>query len=164
METSAGEVCVWCDKEKAVSSIFDNGRPVYCEKCQRELLKEFGTPEALAEWERTRKVMKYHNKKVECDGIIFDSIKEKIYYDELEVLRKAGEVIEFERQVTFELQPKFKHAGKTERAIKYIADFVVKYKDGRTVVVDVKGFRTKEYLLKRKMLLYKHPDMIFEEV
>ena len=55
METSAGEVCVWCDKEKAVSSISDNGRPVYCEKCQRELLKEFGTPEALAEWERTHK-------------------------------------------------------------------------------------------------------------
>ena len=55
METSAGEVCVWCDKEKAVSSIFDNGRPVYCEKCQRELLKEFGTPEALAECERTHK-------------------------------------------------------------------------------------------------------------
>ena len=61
--------------------------------------------------------MKYHNKKVECDGIIFDSIKEKIYYDELEVLRKAGEVIEFERQVTFELQPKFRHSGKTERAM-----------------------------------------------
>lgn len=108
--------------------------------------------------------MKYHNKKVECDGIIFDSIKEKNYYDELKVLRKAGEVIEFERQVTFELQPKFKHAGKTERAIKYIADFVVKYKDGRTVVVDVKGFRTKEYLLKRKMLLYKYLGILFEEV
>ena len=55
METSSGEVCAWCDKEKAVSSIFNNGRPVYCEKCQRELLKEFGTPEALAEWERTHK-------------------------------------------------------------------------------------------------------------
>ena len=109
-------------------------------------------------------VMKYHNKKVECDGIIFDSAKEKNYYCELKILRMAGEVIDFERQVTFELQPKFRHAGKTERAIKYIADFVVKYKDGRTVVVDVKGFRTKEYLLKRKMLLYKHPDMIFEEV
>nr|DAM61954.1 MAG TPA: hypothetical protein [Caudoviricetes sp.] len=31
MGTSAGEICAWCDKEKAVSSIFDNGRPVYCE-------------------------------------------------------------------------------------------------------------------------------------
>lgn len=59
--------------------------------------------------------MKYHNKKAECDGIIFDSIKEKIYYDELKVLRKAGEVIEFERQVTFELQPKFKHVGKSNK-------------------------------------------------
>ena len=108
--------------------------------------------------------MKYHNKKVECDGIIFDSAKEKNYYCELKVLRMAGVVIDFERQVTFELQPKFRHAGKTERAIKYIADFVIKYKDGRTVVVDTKGFRTKEYLLKRKMLLYKYPDMIFEEV
>lgn len=47
--------------------------------------------------------MKYHNKKAECDGIIFDSIKEKIYYDELKVLRRAGEFIDFERQVTFEL-------------------------------------------------------------
>ena len=108
--------------------------------------------------------MKYHNKKVECDGIVFDSIKEKNYYCELIILRMAGEVIDFERQVTFELQPKFKHADKTERAIKYIADFVVKYKDGRTVVVDTKGFKTKDYLLKRKMLLYKYPDMIFEEV
>ena len=54
MGTSSGEICVWCDKEKAVSSIFDNG-PVYCEKCQRELLKEFGTLEALADWERTHK-------------------------------------------------------------------------------------------------------------
>lgn len=58
--------------------------------------------------------MKYHNKKVECDGIIFDSTKEKNYYCELKVLRRAGEVIDFERQVTFELQPKFKHAGKTD--------------------------------------------------
>ena len=108
--------------------------------------------------------MKYHNKKVECDGIIFDSIKEKNYYCELKMLRMAGEVIDFERQVTFELQPKFKHSGKTERAIKYIADFVVHYKDGRTVVVDVKGEKTDVYRIKRKMLLYKHPDMIFEEV
>ena len=90
--------------------------------------------------------------------------KRKNYYCELKILRMAGEVIDFERQVTFELQPKFRHSGKTERAIKYIADFVIKYKDGRTVVVDTKGFKTKEYLLKRKMLLYKYPDMIFEEV
>lgn len=49
-------------------------------------------------------------------------------------------------------------------AIKYVADFVVHYPDGLQVVVDTKGFRTKDYLLKRKMLLYKYPDILFEEV
>lgn len=107
---------------------------------------------------------KYRAKKTVIDGITFPSQKEGDYYCELKMLRMAGEVIDFERQVTFELQPKFKHAGKTERAIKYIADFVVHYKDGRTVVVDVKGDKTDVYRIKRKMLLYKHPDMIFEEV
>jgi len=52
MGTSAGEICVWCDKEKAVSSIYDNGHPIYCEKCQRELLKEYGVAGALAKWEK----------------------------------------------------------------------------------------------------------------
>lgn len=56
MGTYTGEKCVWCDKEKAVSSIFDGGRPVYCEKCQRELLKEFGVPGALQDWERSKGV------------------------------------------------------------------------------------------------------------
>ena len=107
---------------------------------------------------------KYRAKKTVVDGITFDSQREGDYYCELKMLRMAGEVIDFERQVTFELQPKFKHSGKTERAIKYFADFVVHYKDGRTVVVDVKGDKTDVYRIKRKMLLYKHPDMIFEEV
>ncbi len=108
--------------------------------------------------------MKYHNKKVVIDGITFDSRKEANYYCELKILKMAGKVKDFEMQVPFELQPKFKHDGKTVRAIKYVADFVVHYPDGQQVVVDTKGFRTKEYLLKRKMLLYKHPDILFKEV
>lgn len=107
--------------------------------------------------------MKYHNKKVEIDGIVFASKKEGDYYCNLKILKKAGMVKSFELQVPFELQPKFKHEGKTIRAIKYVADFVVNYPDGRQIVVDTKGFRTKEYLLKRKMLLYKYPDILFEE-
>lgn len=108
--------------------------------------------------------MKYHNKKVVIDGITFDSQKEGNYYCELKILKMAGEVKDFARQVVFELQPKFKYEGKTIRAIKYIADFVVDYPDGRRVVVDTKGFRTKDYLLKRKMLLYKYPGIVFKEV
>lgn len=52
MGTYAGKTCVWCDKEKAVRSIYDDGRPIYCEKCQRELLKELGVAGALERWEQ----------------------------------------------------------------------------------------------------------------
>lgn len=50
-----------------------------------------------------------------------------------------------------------------ERAVKYIADFV--YTDsltGRTVVEDTKGFRTKDYIIKRKLMLFMHGISIKE--
>lgn len=107
---------------------------------------------------------KYHNKIAYYDGIAFDSIKERDYYaDVLLPLKWAGIIKKIELQVPFELQPPFKHGGKTIRGIKYVADFVVTYSDGRQKVIDTKGCRTKEYLLKRKMLLYRYPDIDFEE-
>lgn len=108
--------------------------------------------------------MKYYNKKAEADRIVFDSKKERNYYCELKVLKMAGKIKDFDLQVPFELQPSFKYKGKTIRAIKYIADFVITYPDGKTEVVDTKGYRTKDYLLKRKMLLHKYPDINFKEV
>lgn len=107
---------------------------------------------------------KYRAKKTQVDGIIFDSRKEADYYCELRVRKMAGKIKDFERQVPFVLQPKFSYQGKTVREIKYIADFVITYPDGEQEVVDVKGVRTKEYLLKRKMLLCLHPDIHFVEV
>ena len=42
-----------------------------------------------------------------------------------------------------------------EKAVTYIADFVyIDNATGKTIVEDCKGFHTKEYILKRKMLLY----------
>lgn len=108
--------------------------------------------------------MKYHNKKATADGITFDSKKERDYYCELKMLKMAGKIKDFDLQVPFELQPSFKYKGKTIRAIKYIADFVITYPDGKIEVVDTKGYRTKDYLLKRKMLLHKYPDINFKEV
>lgn len=111
-----------------------------------------------------RRGNKYHAKKKEVDGIVFDSKKEAEYYLTLCWMQKAGLVVKIERQVAFELQPSFKYKGKTERAIKYMADFVVTYKDGHTEVVDVKGMRTRDYVMKRKLLLYKNPELDFKEV
>lgn len=107
---------------------------------------------------------KYRAVKATADGIVFDSKKERDYYCYLKMLQQAGEVEDIRCQVEYELQPKFKHGGKTIRAIKYIADFVVTNKDGTVDVIDVKGFRTKEYMLKKKILLFKYPYIKFKEV
>lgn len=50
-----------------------------------------------------------------------------------------------------------------ERSVKYIADFVYTDKaTGQTVVEDTKGVRTKEYIIKRKLMLYLHGIRIKE--
>lgn len=100
--------------------------------------------------------MKYHAKKTVLDGIIFDSRKEAARYAELKLLERSGAIHNLQRQVRYELIPAQKKDGKTvERACHYIADFVYE-EDGKTVVEDVKGFRTKEYILKRKLMLQVH--------
>lgn len=102
---------------------------------------------------------KYHNKKVEIDGIKFDSIKEGQRYLELKLLLKAGKIRDLQMQVEFELIPK--QAG--ERACKYKADFVYHMADtGKMVVEDVKGKRTREYIIKRKLMLWRHGIKIVE--
>lgn len=107
---------------------------------------------------------KYNSRKTVIDGIIFDSKKEANYYCELKMLRMAGAVKDFELQVPFVLQEGFRYFGKAIRPIKYIADFVVEYPDGHKEVVDVKGMRTKEYMLKKKMFEHKYRDVILKEV
>lgn len=101
---------------------------------------------------------KYHNQKCTCDGLTFDSYKEKAYYEELKLLQRAGVVKRIETQVKYVLQDAFKYMGKTERAITYIADFRVTYTDGHIEIVDVKGFKTDVYKLKRKILLKQLAD------
>ena len=106
---------------------------------------------------------KYKAKKTTIDGITFDSKKEADYYCQLKMRRCAGDINDFDLQVTFELQPSFKYQGKTIRAIKYIADFVVQHKDGSEEVIDVKGMRTETYKVKKKLFQFKHPNMKFTE-
>lgn len=108
---------------------------------------------------------KYNAQKTTVNGITFDSKKEANYYCELMMLQAGGVVKKFDMQVPYELQPGYRNRqGKKIRPIKYLADFVVEFKDGHKEVVDVKGFRTKEYELKKKLLLYKYPEILFKEV
>ena len=102
-------------------------------------------------------VRKYHNKKVEYDSYTFDSIKEKNYYIKLKLLEKAGKIKELELQKEYELQPSFKLNNKTSRKITYRSDFTYKTtEDDKLHVVDVKGFRTDVYRLKKKLFEYKY--------
>ncbi len=111
-----------------------------------------------------RKENKYKNVKVEIDGIKFDSkFEAEFYFSELQWLYAAGEITKIERQKKYLLQPAFKYQDKTIRSINYVADFVVTYKDGRQEVIDTKGVATPEYLLKKKLLLYRYPEINFRE-
>lgn len=108
---------------------------------------------------------KYHARKVTVDGIAFDSVKEANRWCELKLLEKAGEIYDLQRQVPFIVIPVQKdEKGKViEREVKYIADFVYKEKGTmRRTVEDAKGVRTKEYILKRKLMLYRNGIRIKE--
>ena len=109
---------------------------------------------------------KYHSHKTVYDGIEFDSKFEAKRYGELKMLEQVGEITDLERQVEFELIPEQRepdtigpkggvHRGKViEQKCSYIADFVYSDKDGLTVVEDTKGIPTKDYRIKKKLMLF----------
>ena len=106
--------------------------------------------------------MKYRNRKTIVDGIEFDSQKEATRWAELKLLERAGKIFELQRQVPFVLIPKQVRDGKTvERPVVYKADFVYREND-EDVVEDVKGVKTKEYILKRKLMLWQYGIRIKE--
>lgn len=99
------------------------------------------------------------------DGIVFDSVLELRYYrDVLLPLVDSGDVVEYELQKPYELQPKFVHDGRTVQAIKYVADFYMKYSDGHEEIIDIKGFADATALLKRKLFWYAYPDKEYKWV
>ena len=122
--------------------------------------------------------MKYHSKKTAIDGITFDSRKEAERYSELKLLERCGAISNLELQKVYELIPAqyelYERYGKNGNRIKdgkkciekscvYKADFVyIDNETGQQVVEDVKGFRTKEYKIKKKLMLYIHGIKIKE--
>lgn len=109
---------------------------------------------------------KYNAIKTVVDGIKFDSRKEAARYQELKILRRAGEIRDLELQPRFLLQDKFKLDGVTHRKIEYVADF--KYwdnKEKKWIIEDVKGVRTQVYLIKKKLFLKRYgQDYKFYEI
>lgn len=116
---------------------------------------------------------KYGNKKIVRDGMTFDSLKEYRRFCELSLLERAGKITELERQVKFILIPAqrepdtigkrggVKQGKLMERECSYVADFTY-WKNGKWIVEDTKGMRTKDYIIKRKLMLYIHGVRIKE--
>lgn len=94
------------------------------------------------------------------NGIVFDSAVEMKYYrDEVLPGIESGEIISCERQKKYILQPSYTHLGKKVLPIEYKADFVLKYKNGREVVIDIKGCPDAVAILKRKMFWFVFPEI-----
>ena len=92
---------------------------------------------------------------------------------QLTLMQKAGVISNLQEQVSYELIPAQYEDRCTdlkgrpvrvllERACRYVADFVYTDSEGNKVVEDTKGVRTKEYIIKRKLMLYKHGIKIRE--
>lgn len=126
--------------------------------------------------------MKYGNKKVFVDGILFDSKKEARRYCELKMLQSAGEISDLQTQREFELIPAqyeyYPRYGKNGNRLKdgkrcleqkcvYKADFAY-IKDGKVVVEDVKGYRDPasagyaKFIIKRKLMLWRFGITVIE--
>lgn len=121
---------------------------------------------------------KYHNRKViTSDGIEHASQKEANRWCELKLLERAGKIFDLDRQVKFTLIPAqyeyefeevVKAKGKlpkgklVERECAYIADFVYADENGHLVVEDTKGVKTKDYIIKRKLMFKVHGIKIKE--
>jgi hypothetical protein len=105
------------------------------------------------------KKSKYNSKKIEVDGLKFDSKTEYKRWTELVLLEKSGHIQNLQRQVTFELQPKFKKKGVSYRAITYVADFTY-VESGQLIVEDRKGFaQIPAFQIKKKLFEYKFSEL-----
>lgn len=120
------------------------------------------------------RINKFGNKKITIGDETFDSAKEYRRFCELKLLQRAGKIKDLQRQVKFVLIPTQREPdeigarggvkkGKViEQECAYLADFVYVNDKGETVVEDTKGFKTKDYIIKRKLMLERHRIRIQE--
>jgi len=129
-------------------------------------LAEYATKRLIPELKKVAKRSKYRNRKVEVDGIKFDSEKEARRWSELQMMRAEGQISELRRQVPFVLAPAVKLAGeaRTKPALRYMADATY-MQDGQMVVEDTKSAPTRKtpiYRAKKHLMATVHGIQIKE--
>lgn len=115
------------------------------------------------------KPSKYNNRKVEVDGIKFDSSKEANRYLQLKTMVYAGIIHSLELQKAFVLAPAVRLKGekRTKPALRYLADFVYCFslQPGGLTVEDVKSDATRKkeaYRIKKHLMATVHNIHITE--
>lgn len=105
-----------------------------------------------------RRYSKYNAKKVEIDGIKFDSKAEGEYYLHLKQQVTERKILGFERQKRMLLQEGFSVEGVKGkiRPIFYVVDFIITENDGTLTYVDVKGMETDVFKLKKKLFMKRY--------
>ncbi len=93
----------------------------------------------------SRSRFKFRNTPTEVDGIRFASKREAKRFSELKLLANAGKISGLHLQVPFEIKVNGQHI------CDYLADFTYR-ENGQLVVEDSKGFRTRDYRLKAKLV------------
>lgn len=114
-----------------------------------------------------RKPNKYNARETTVYGITFDSKRESEVYLMLREKKRLGEIKSIDLQPTCTLLEGFlDNTGRAQKPITYTADFLVEYDDGRREVIEVKGMRTRDYLLRKKLFLHmmRKTDIVFREV
>jgi len=95
---------------------------------------------------------KFNAKRTKVDGVKFSSKREAKHYQDLLLAEQSGDLLFFLRQVPFHLSG----------GIRYVCDFVEFWRDGEVRFVDIKGFKTPMYLLKKKQVEAAYPITITE--
>lgn len=107
---------------------------------------------------------KYNAKKVEIDGIKFDSKAEGEYYLHLKQQVTERQILGFERQKRMLLQEGFSVEGVKGkiRPIFYVVDFIITENDGTLTYVDVKGMETDVFKLKKKLFMKRYSTALLK--
>jgi predicted nuclease of restriction endonuclease-like RecB superfamily len=97
---------------------------------------------------------KYNAKSIAVDGHNFASVKESKRYVELRNMKADGLISNLELQPRFSWKTIYEANGRSmeNNRYHYRADFRYLDGDGKVIVEDVKGWRTKEYLRKKKIV------------
>ena len=120
-------------------------------------MKRISYLEARRLFQQGRRRHKYRAKPVRYNGHYFASTGEARRYIDLRALEESGEISDLRIQVAFVVRDA---AGVI--VIRYVADFVYRGGDGRSIVEDFKGTRTAEYRRKKRHIERVHGIKIFE--